>query len=121
MKELNGVRKIGKLISEGFCHKAWYKKEKRYKQLCELSNDDILTLFWKAGCKSYLEDGSLVINNLTKVCFHYYCMYLTCFDKKQKNCNSPFDVHAKSRKRKQRHGTHSVSLKTAQQLEGKFC
>ena len=48
-------------------------------------------------------------------------MYLTCFDKKQKNCNNPFDIYPKSRKRKQRRGTHSVSLKTAQQLEGKFC
>jgi len=29
--------------------------------------------------------------------------------------------HPKSKKRKQRHGTHSVSLQTVQQLEGKFC
>ena len=121
IKELNGVCEIGQLMSEGSCHKTWYKNEKGYKQLCELSDDDMLTLFWKAGCKSYLEDGSLVINNLIKVCFHHYCMYLACFDKKQKNCNNPFDVHAKSRKRKQRRGTHLVSLKTAQQLEGKFC
>ena len=39
-------------MSEGSCHKTWYKKEKGYKQLCEICNDDILTLFWKARCKS---------------------------------------------------------------------
>ena len=121
MEELRGVCKIVKVMSEGFCHKTWYKKEKGYKQLFELSNDVILTFFWRAGCKSYLEDGSLVINNFTKVCFYCYCMYLTCFVKKQKNCNNLFDVHAKTRKRKQRRGTHSVRLKSAQKLEGKFC
>ena len=41
MEDLKGVCEIGKLISEGSCHKTWYKKEKGYKQLCELSNDDI--------------------------------------------------------------------------------
>ena len=48
-------------------------------------------------------------------------MYLTCFDKKQKNCNNLFDIHAKSRKRKQQHGTHLVSSQMAKQLERKFC
>ena len=100
MEELEGVCEIGKLMSERSCHKTWYKKENGYKQLCELSKDDIFTLFWRVGCKSYLEDESLVINYLTKVCFHHYCMYLTCIDKKQKNCNNPFDIHLKSRKRK---------------------
>ena len=47
-------------------------------------------------------------------------MYLTCFDRKQKNCNNLFEVYAKSRKRK-RCRTHLDSLKTVQQLEGKFC
>ena len=36
---------IGKPMSGDSCHKTWYKKEKRYKQLCRLSYDDILTLF----------------------------------------------------------------------------
>ena len=110
MEQVEGICEIGKLVSEGSCHKAWYKKEKGYKQLSELSKDEILTLFWRAGFKSCLEDGSLVINNCTKVCYHHYCMYLTCFDKKQNNCNNLFDIHAKSRKRKQRRGTHLVSL-----------
>ena len=120
MEQVEGICEIGKLVSEGSCHKAWYKKEKGYKQLSELSKDEILTLFWRAGFKSCLEDGSLVINNCTKVCYHHYCMYLTCFDKKQNNCNNLFDIHAKSRKRKQRRGTHLVSLQIAKQLEGKF-
>ena len=84
MEELKGVCEIGKLMSEGSSQKTWYKKEKGYKQLCKLSNDNILTSFRRAECKSYLEDGCLVINNLTKVCFHHYCMYLICFDKKPK-------------------------------------
>ena len=28
MKELNSVCEIRKLMSEGSCHKTWYKKEK---------------------------------------------------------------------------------------------
>ena len=84
MGELKGICGIGELMSEDSCHKTWYKKEKGYKQLCKLSNDGIFILLWRAGCKSYLEDGCFVIDNLTKVCFHHYCMYLTCFDRKQK-------------------------------------
>ena len=45
MEELKGICEIRKLMSEDSCHKIWYKKEKGYKQLCKLSNDDILTLF----------------------------------------------------------------------------
>ena len=99
MEQVEGICEIRKLVSEDFCHKAWYKKEKGYKQLSELFKNEILALFWRAGFKSCLEDGSLVINNFAKVCFHHYCMYLICFDKKQKNCNNPFDIHVKSRKK----------------------
>ena len=101
MEQLDDACEIGKLISENFCHKTWYKKKKGYKQLCKLSHDDILKLFWRAGCKFCLEDGPLIINNNAKVCFHHYCMYLTCFKKKQKYCKNPFDIHAKSRKKNQ--------------------
>ena len=107
MEELKGVCEIGKLMSKSSCHKTWYEKEKRYKQLCELFNDDIVTLFWRAGCKSYLEGGSLVINNLIKVCFHHYCMHLTRFDKTQKKCNNPFDVHAVKKKKTKAWNTFS--------------
>ena len=42
MEECKGICEIGKLKnSEDSCHKTWNKKEKRYKQLCELSTDDI--------------------------------------------------------------------------------
>ena len=44
MEELKGVCEIGKPMSESSCHKTRYKKEKGYTQICELSNDDILTL-----------------------------------------------------------------------------
>ena len=63
MEQVEGICKIGKPVSKGSCHKAWYKKEKEYKQLSELSKNEILTLFWRAGFKSCLKDGFLVINN----------------------------------------------------------
>ena len=30
MEELKGICEIKKLMSEGSCHKTWYKKEKGY-------------------------------------------------------------------------------------------
>ena len=55
MEQVEGICEIGKLVSEGSCNKAWYKKEKGYKQLSELSKNEILTLLWRAGFKSCFE------------------------------------------------------------------
>ena len=115
MEQLNDACEIGKLMSDDSCHKTWYTKEKEYMQVCELFNADILKLFWRAGCKSCLDDGSLTIRNNATVWFYHNCVYLTCFEKKQ------ILMFMQHQEKKQKCGSHSVTLQTAQQLEEKFC
>ena len=111
---------IGNLSTDRTCHRTWYRKDKGFKLFNDLTSQDKLLLIWRTGLKTEFQHGCLEISDSSKVCFHHYCKYLTCFESKQKSCNNPFGLHNSTKKRKQRQGQYSITVALAQQLETFF-
>ena len=110
---------IGKTINCNDCHKTWYKKEKGFKRLTELSYVEQQLLLWRCGLDTDNLDDMTSPDN--KVCFYHYCKYISCYESKQKNCSNPFNIHIKTKKTKQyQQGQYAITLKLANLLKGKL-
>ena len=96
MSDLLELCFIEKTTNCNDCHKTWYRKEKRFKRLTELSYVEQL-LLWRCGLDMDNLDDMTSPDN--KVCFYYYFKYISCYESKQKNCSNLFNIHIKIKKK----------------------